>query len=267
MSQVTTSRTATVFTDPPSAKPPLWVMPIRAAWPLVMSLVVAIVIFHFVVPRINDYQQVRISNCGIYIILAVSLTVVNGFTGQFSIGHSGFMAVGGYAAASLMFYGTYHCYGNTDFHGGLFSFSGLHTKGPGSFITGGDWLFLGSLLFGAVVAAGIGWVVGLPSLRLRGDYLAIVTLGFCEIVRVIHPKLAGSTDTKTQRSRRCRPGADVPGRSIHFQGVASRWRCAGIKRNPNLCDGFLDHAGGAGHLGADHPAEIFRVRPGDAFDS
>jgi branched-chain amino acid transport system permease protein len=180
-----TPRTATVFTNPPSAKPPLWVTPIRAVWPLLMSLVVAIVIFHFVVPRIDDYQQVRISNCGIYIILAVSLTVVNGFTGQFSIGHSGFMAVGGYAAASLMFYGTYHCYGNTDFHGGFLSLSGLHPKSPPSFITCGDWLFVGSLLFGAIVAAAVGWVVGLPSLRLRGDYLAIVTLGFCEIVRVI----------------------------------------------------------------------------------
>jgi branched-chain amino acid transport system permease protein len=182
---VETSRTATIFTDPPSAKPPLWIGPIRALWPMVLSLGISLALFAFVLPRIDAYQQDRLANCGIAIILAVSLTVVNGFTGQFSIGHSGFMSVGGYAAASLMYYGTYHCFHNLDFHGGLFSWTGPRGNFTGHLIGAGDWLFLGSLLFGAIVAALIGWVVGLPSLRLRGDYLAIVTLGFCEIVRVI----------------------------------------------------------------------------------
>src|SRR5467141_3382938 len=78
-----------------------------------------------------EYAFQNINHIGIAIILAVSLNLVNGLTGQFSIGHAGFMAVGGYAAALA------------------------------------------------------GWLVGKPSLRLRGDYLAIVTLGFGEIIRVV----------------------------------------------------------------------------------
>ena len=179
------TRTATVFTDPPSAKPPLWTAPIRALWPLVLSIATAAMLFFWVMPHINLYQQDRVANCGIAIILAVSLTVVNGFTGQFSIGHSGFMSLGGYAAAGLMFYGTFHWFHDTEFHGGLLSWTGARDDFSGHLLAKGDWLFLASLLFGALVSAAIGWVVGLPSLRLRGDYLAIVTLGFCEIVRVI----------------------------------------------------------------------------------
>jgi branched-chain amino acid transport system permease protein len=180
------SRTATIFSDPPVVKPAVWVAPLRASWPLLLALVVCTAMFVFILPRVNAYQQDRVANCGVAIILAVSLTVVNGFTGQFSIGHSGFMAVGGYAAAALMYYGTYHCFHDTEFHGGRLSWTGSALHFPGShLIDKGDLLFLASLLFGAVVAALIGWVVGLPSLRLRGDYLAIVTLGFCEIVRVV----------------------------------------------------------------------------------
>ena len=176
---------AAVVTDPISAKPPLWMAPIRALWPAVISIALAIALIVFILPRINGYQQDRLANCGIAIILAVSLTVVNGFTGQFSIGHSGFMALGGYAAASLMYYGTFHWFGDFGFHGGSLSWTGPSTGFTGSLLAKGDWLFLISLLFGSIVAAAVGWIVGLPSLRLRGDYLAIVTLGFCEIVRVI----------------------------------------------------------------------------------
>lgn len=89
----------------------------------------------------------------IYIILATSLNLINGITGQFSIGHAGFMALGAYVSAIV-----------TTIH-----------HGP---------LFLG-LLIGAVVAALAGLLVGLPTLRLNGDYLAIATLGFGEIVRII----------------------------------------------------------------------------------
>jgi branched-chain amino acid transport system permease protein len=185
------STTATVFTDPLLEKPAIWVAPVRAVWPLVLSLAICSAMFIFILPKIGAYQQDRLANCGIAIILAVSLTVVNGFTGQFSIGHSGFMAVGGYAAASLMYYGTAQWFGDpTDptthgFFGGLLSWTGARADFTGHLLARGDLLFLASLIFGAVVAAAIGWVVGLPSLRLRGDYLAIVTLGFCEIVRVI----------------------------------------------------------------------------------
>jgi branched-chain amino acid transport system permease protein len=191
-----TPRTATIFTDPASARPPLWTAPLRALWPMVVSILIAAVVFFFVLPHLNGYQQLNIFNCAIAVILAVSLAVVNGFTGQFSIGHSGFMALGGFAAASLMYYGSYRWFGDTEFHGGRLSWTLKQSEFTGRWLASGDWLFLLSLLFGAVVAAMIGWVVGLPSLRLRGDYLAIVTLGFCEIVRVIIQSTAARIDIR-----------------------------------------------------------------------
>jgi branched-chain amino acid transport system permease protein len=97
----------------------------------------------------------------INIILAVSLNLINGYTGQFSLGHAGFMAVGAYTAAVI-----------TNQFGEL-----------NAILSGA--VFLGALLGGGLAAAVAGLVVGIPTLRLRGDYLAIVTLGFGEIIRVI----------------------------------------------------------------------------------
>jgi len=97
-------------------------------------------------------------------ILAVSLNLVNGLSGQFSLGQAGFMAVGAYVAASM----------------NVFLLSSLHGN------PFGDQLALVISLIAAAVASGFaGYLVGLPTLRLRGDYLAIVTLGFGEIIRVI----------------------------------------------------------------------------------
>ena len=106
-------------------------------------------------------------NIGVNVILAVSLNVVNGFTGQFSLGHAGFMAVGAYTAARI-----------------TLSFSGAHLP-----FLPPEWshqaIFAIALLSGMLTAAIAGLLVGMPSLRLRGDYLAIVTLGFGEIIRSI----------------------------------------------------------------------------------
>ncbi len=169
----------------PLQTPPIWTAPFRALWPVVVSAGLAAILAFWILPNVNLYQQDRVANCGIAVILAVSLTVVNGFTGQFSIGHSGFMSLGGYACAALLYYGSFHWFGDTEFHGGLLSWTHSRSAFHGILLARGDWLFVASLLFGAIVAGAVGWVVGLPSLRLRGDYLAIVTLGFCEIVRVI----------------------------------------------------------------------------------
>jgi len=99
---------------------------------------------------------------GINVILAVSLNLINGHTGQFSLGHAGFMAVGGYMAAKLTL-----------------------VLGPALPAGAQPLLLGGALLVGGLVAALAGLLVGVPSLRLKGDYLAIVTLGFGEIIRVI----------------------------------------------------------------------------------
>jgi branched-chain amino acid transport system permease protein len=116
----------------------------------------------------NPYYLRVIMLAGIAMVLAVSLNLVNGVTGQFSIGHAGFMAIGGYVSAAFTVYGQ---------HRFLPPLSG--SGGPTE--TG---VMLLALLLGGVAAAVAGFLVGLPSLRLRGDYLAIVTLGFGEIIRV-----------------------------------------------------------------------------------
>jgi branched-chain amino acid transport system permease protein len=115
------------------------------------------------------YYQIVIL-VGINIILAVSLNLINGFTGQFSIGHAGFYAVGAYTSASVVYYGEASILAMTSF---------LPEVAQNAVM-----LLLG-LLAAGLVAAIAGLAVGIPSLRLRGDYLAMVTLGFGEIIRVL----------------------------------------------------------------------------------
>ena len=115
---------------------------------------------------------------------------MNGFTGQFSMGHAAFMVLGGYVAAGIVYYGSIRLFGSADFVGGRLSYTGIDAY-EGPLIGKGDFLFVAATIAGGLFAAGAGYVVGLPSLRLRGDYLAIVTLGFGEIVRVV---LQGTKD-------------------------------------------------------------------------
>ena len=103
---------------------------------------------------------------GVNVTLAVSLNIVNGMTGQFSIGHAGFMAVGAYIA------------GVTSKIVSQYGISFLPEAVSDQLLYAISWLV------GALAAALFGFLVGLPSLRLKGDYLAIVTLGFGEIIRV-----------------------------------------------------------------------------------
>jgi branched-chain amino acid transport system permease protein len=153
-----------------------------------VSVLVGLAAFYLVGPALSSslgsfYAEIAVA-AGINIILAVSLTVVNGFTGQFSMGHAGFMALGGYAAAAITYYGSMRLFGSADFAGGSLSYLGEDAF-AGGLLGKGDLLFVGSCLVGGLAAAAAGYIVGLPSLRLRGDYLAIVTLGFGEILRVV----------------------------------------------------------------------------------
>ena len=128
---------------------------------------------NLLLPRVlNPYYMRVLMLCGISVILAVSLNLINGFTGQFSIGHAGFMAVGGYASAMF------------SLHVGSRWVAAWAAVGAPTAVGEGAAL-LASLIFGGLFAAAAGYLVGLPSLRLRGDYLAIVTLGFGEIIRVL----------------------------------------------------------------------------------
>jgi branched-chain amino acid transport system permease protein len=133
----------------------------------------ALVALDLVLPRFfNPYIMQVVMLCGINVVLAVSLNLINGFTGQFSIGHAGFMAVGAYSSAMF------------SLHVGQRWVAAFAAAGvPGWLAEGGALLV--ALILGGLMAAIAGYLVGLPSLRLRGDYLAIVTLGFGEIIRVL----------------------------------------------------------------------------------
>ena len=133
---------------------------------LVASVLAAYGIFYFS-DHIDPYHLDVLTGIGINVILAVSLNLVNGYTGQFSLGHAGFMSVGAYLAAAVSMFAGPHLLGED---GGTALQQGL--------------LFLGALLVGGLSAAFAGLLVGVPSLRLKGDYLALVTLGFGEIIRV-----------------------------------------------------------------------------------
>lgn len=118
---------------------------------------------------VNEYILSIINFVGIYIILAVSLNITNGFTGLFSLGHPGFMAIGGYVTAILTF----------------------PVSRKAMFLELPQWLanlempFFPASIIGGVCAAMMALVVGLPVLRLRGHYLAVATLGFLIIVQVL----------------------------------------------------------------------------------
>lgn len=150
---------------------------IESVWPLGAGILLAFLLQVLVAPAVGDFYAKLLLDVGIAIVLAVSLNIVNGFAGQFSIGHAGFMLVGGYTAAYITYYGSIAAGWVTP------DAYGVDVHGP--FMGGGDLLFLLSCVVGGVVAALAGLLVGLPSLRLRGDYLAIVTLGFGEVLRVL----------------------------------------------------------------------------------
>ncbi len=170
--------------------PPFWTVGPRALWPILVAVGVGALLYFVVGEAVGGFTATVMRIAGINIVLAVSLTVVNGFTGQFSMGHAGLMAVGGYVAAALTYYGSMRLFGSADPAGGILSLAGP-AEATTPVIGRGDILFLISCLVGGLAAAGAGYLVGLPSLRLRGDYLAIVTLGFGEIVRVL---LQGTPD-------------------------------------------------------------------------
>lgn len=113
---------------------------------------------------INVYLQSTLATICINIILAVSLNLITGFTGQFSLGHAGFMSIGAYVCAFIT----------------------LNNRTLPGFILG--------VFAGAVMAAIVGFLVGLPTLRLRGDYLAIATLGMAEIIRIVFTNLDSITN-------------------------------------------------------------------------
>lgn len=120
---------------------------------LLLAAVFSLVQYLIMNRILNQYYVINLTSMCINIILAVSLNVINGFTGQLSLGHAGFMALGAYASVFIT------------------------VKMQQPFILG--------LLFACLVAGVAGFLIGVPTLRLKGDYLAIATLGLGEIIRVV----------------------------------------------------------------------------------
>lgn len=141
---------------------------------LILSLVLAavIVVALIIVDKTAHYSMLAsvIQKAAIYSLLAVSLNLLNGFTGLFSLGQAGFMLVGAYAYSIL-------------------TIPVEHREGVYQYFDGG-WIqfsvpvFVGILVAG-LVAVAFAWLVGKPCLKLKSDYLAIATLGFAEIIRAI----------------------------------------------------------------------------------
>ncbi|MGR6837288.1 branched-chain amino acid ABC transporter permease [Syntrophomonas erecta] len=119
----------------------------------ILALIFTVVQYAISMGMLNQYYQINLTSMCINIILAVSLSLINGFTGQLSLGHAGFMAVGAYASVIM-----------TNFL---------------------EMPFIVGIIVACLAAALAGFIIGVPTLRLRGDYLAIATLGFGEIIRVV----------------------------------------------------------------------------------
>lgn len=127
---------------------------------IILGLVFGLMLTLDKIGVLNRSIPLLFNQIGYSIILAVSLNLVVGFLGELSLGHAGFMCVGAYL--------------------GTYVFNALNAGGVNNFIA-----LLIAIIVGGAVAAVFGFIVGLPALRLRGDYLAIVTLAFGEIVRNI----------------------------------------------------------------------------------
>ena len=129
----------------------------RWALPALVASAFIVAVLHQCFGFFNGYAEFVLITAGINIILCASLNLVNGYMGEFSVGHAGFMAVGAYAA-------------------GLLSVKLM----PGATPT---WAFPLVVFFGGVIAAVIGFLLALLSFKTRGDYLAIITLAFLMIVK------------------------------------------------------------------------------------
>lgn len=146
------------------------------------------------IPMTSQWNMLMtvIKKGAIFALVAVSMNLLNGFTGLFSLGQAGFMLIGAYAYAIFSIPAAQHDAVYQYFNGGLFKFSVPEILmnalgGEGSF--GG---FLGEyagifilIIFAGLLTGGIAYLIGIPVLRLRSDYLAIATLGFAEILRAV----------------------------------------------------------------------------------
>ena len=157
-----------------------------------------------------NYAISIIERSMIYAVVAVSMNLVNGFTGLFSLGQAGFMALGAYVTAILTI--------PVDQRASVYYISGIHPA-----IANLHAPILVALILGGIVAAAFAALIGIPVLRLKSDYLAIATLGFAEIIRALIS--APQLDTITNGSYGLK---SIPGFSSLFQVLALTVVCIGL---------------------------------------
>ena len=146
-------------------------------------LILVIVLENTLDPIKNTTFFTVLRKGAVYALVASSMNLLNGFTGLFSLGQAGFMLVGAYTYAILTIPAAsrdsvYYLYGGSAIH---FSLPEIFGGGAVGLILG----VLAALVLAGLVAAGVAWLIGLPVLRLKSDYLAIATLGFAEIIRAV----------------------------------------------------------------------------------
>ncbi len=147
----------------------------------VIAIAVFFLILAYVQASFNPYILRILNLCAIYVILGVSMNLINGISGQFSLGHAGFMAVGAYVTAILTLSPERK--------------AAIYFMEPITPLLGQIEIpFLPALLIAGCVSAFFGLLIGAPTLRLKGDYLAIATLGFSEIIRVVFNNIVPITN-------------------------------------------------------------------------
>ena len=159
----------------------------KRAWVTLLcaaALLVLVVILENVLdPNKNIMVFTALKKGAVYALVAVSMNLLNGFTGLFSLGQAGFMLLGAYTYAILTIPAAqrdavYYIYNGSAIN---FSLPELFGGGPLGLVLG----VVLALILGGCVAAAVAWLIGLPVLRLKSDYLAIATLGFGEIIRAV----------------------------------------------------------------------------------
>ena len=147
----------------------------RARLELMLTLIVVLLTFgvlYIAQGNMNSFYIRVLNLAAIYAILALSLNLILGFTGMFSLGHAGFMCIGSYVAAILTM--------SPASKEIIYFMEPIHP-----WLANVEWPIWPAILLGGIIAALFGFLIGFPALRLRDDYLAIATLGFAEIIRIV----------------------------------------------------------------------------------
>jgi len=147
----------------------------------ILALIVLVILLFFAESSLNPYYKRILNLCAIYGIFSVTFNLIFGYTGQFSLGHAGFAAIGAYVAALLTLSPTQKAVN-------------FFLKPIISPLANIETPFILALIVGGLITALLSMLIAWPALRLRGDYLAIATLGFSEIIRVLMVNMQSLTN-------------------------------------------------------------------------